>query len=463
MKQLRKTAGIIFSLMLVMALIAGTFGAAPAEAASSITTTYTFDAGSEGWTQIDADGDGHNWFWTGDFTSIYAYYADIGFDPSLESYGETGYAMASASYVNGVGALLPDNYLISPQVELGGSISFYTHPMDENYFAEKIGVFVSTTGNTDPASFTEVESWTLTADDWKQYTVDLSDFSGQGYIAIRHYNTYDEYIFMLDQVTIVEPAVHSHAFTYTGEGATITATCSGDDCDLSDGKVSIATAAPEKTHYGDGKSADATLSGVDAFNEATGLEISTENILYSGRGDTVYEESDVAPTLPGTYTASITVFNDMTESVAANGEIERAVASEATATVDYEILPAELTITADAKEKNVGDPDPVLTYKATGLVEGDTITGELTRAPGEDPGTYDILIGTISAGDNYTIKYVGAKLTIKAKDAPPTEPEEPGDPVPLTGDSSNAAPYIGLMLISALTITALAARKRSRR
>ena len=453
MKQLRKTAGIIFSLMLVMALIAGTFGAAPAEAASSITTTYTFDAGSEGWTSIDADGDGHNWFWTGDFTSIYAYYADIEFDPSLESYGETGYAMASASYVNGVGALLPDNYLISPQVELGGSISFYTHPMDENYYAEKIGVFVSTTGNTDPASFTEVESWTLTADDWKQYTVDLSDFSGQGYIAIRHYNTYDEYIFMLDQVTIVEPA-HSHAFTYTGEGATITATCSCDDCDLPDGKVSFSIVAPEKTHYGDGKSADATLSGVDAFNEATGLEVSAASIQYSGRGDTEYAPSETAPTAPGTYTASI---------VAGEDPIERAVANIATASVDYEILPAELTITADAKEKNVGDPDPVLTYKATGLVEGDTITGKLTRAPGEDPGTYDILIGTISAGDNYTIKYVGAKLTIKAKDAPPTEPEEPGDPVPLTGDSSNAAPYIGLMLISALAITALAARKRSRR
>ena len=452
MKLTRNTARALFSLLLVLTLVVGVFGAVPAKAASEKSTTYTFDAGSEGWTSIDADGDGHNWFWTGDFTSIYAYYANIGFDPSLESYGETGYAMASASYVNSVGALLPDNYLISPQVELGGSISFYTHPMDEDYYAEKIGVFVSTTGNTDPASFTEVESWTLTADNWKQYTVNLSDFSGQGYIAIRHYNCYDEYIFMVDQVTIVEPAVHSHAFTYTGEGATITATCSGDDCDLPDGKVSFSIVAPEKTHYGDGKSADATLSGVDAFNEATGLEVSAASIQYSGRGDTEYAPSETAPTAPGTYTASI---------VAGEDPIERAVANIATASVDYEILPAELTITADAKEKFVGENDPELTYTATGLVEGDTITGALTRAPGENPGTYDILIGTISASDNYTIKYVGAKFTIKAKDAPPTEPDKPDEPIaPPTGEGDDVVLYTAMMLISFSALVAMAVRKR---
>ena len=62
----------LFTILLVFTLVFGVFGAAPAVADSG--TVYSFDSGLEGWTTIDNDGDGQNWFWSGDFTSIYTYY-----------------------------------------------------------------------------------------------------------------------------------------------------------------------------------------------------------------------------------------------------------------------------------------------------------------------------------------------------------------------------------------------------
>ena len=88
----------------------------------------------------------------------------------------------------------------------------------------------------------------------------------------------------------------------------------------------------------------------------------------------------------------------------------------------FQINPAPLTVTAEAKSKTYGDTDPELTYTADGFKRTDTkdsvMSGALERASGEDFGDYAISQGTVSAGDNYTISYTGADLTI--------------DPAPLT-------------------------------
>lgn len=78
----------------------------------------------------------------------------------------------------------------------------------------------------------------------------------------------------------------------------------------------------------------------------------------------------------------------------------------------FEIKKKNLSIKADAKNKDYGDNDPVLTYTCSGLVSGDKITGTLSREPGEAPGTYAILQNTLSAGANYNISYKGANLKI---------------------------------------------------
>ncbi|WP_139199928.1 MBG domain-containing protein [Ruminococcus albus] len=76
------------------------------------------------------------------------------------------------------------------------------------------------------------------------------------------------------------------------------------------------------------------------------------------------------------------------------------------------IAKAKVKVTADAKSKIYGKTDPELTYKATGLIGEDTMTGKLTRAKGENVDTYAITQGTLTAGKNYDITFTGADFTI---------------------------------------------------
>ena len=71
-------------------------------------------------------------------------------------------------------------------------------------------------------------------------------------------------------------------------------------------------------------------------------------------------------------------------------------------------------MTADDKTKVVGAVDPALTYKVTSgsLESGDSFSGALTRAPGETVGTYAITQGTLTAGGNYALTFVGSTLKI---------------------------------------------------
>ena len=195
------------------------------------TLTYDFEDGTQGWTTLKGNtGDSpNNWMHNteyptsnNDFSTGYGYNSSNGF-------------MLSESYIsgssNGSGsAVTPDNYLVSPQVRLGGSISFYAGARNTSYCAEKFSVMVSTTNNTSVTSFTTVDTWTLTLSqagyNSTPYTVDLSAYSGMGYIAIRHWDCYDQWFLCVDDITIVEGESHSNSEgTYNyGESCTVTAT-----------------------------------------------------------------------------------------------------------------------------------------------------------------------------------------------------------------------------------------------
>jgi hypothetical protein len=86
-------------------------------------------------------------------------------------------------------------------------------------------------------------------------------------------------------------------------------------------------------------------------------------------------------------------------------------------TKDLSITPRPIGITADAKSKVYGNADPAFTYQLTSgnLIGTDVIAGTLTRAPGENVGTYAIGQGTVTAGANYTLGYTGANLTITVR------------------------------------------------
>jgi len=89
------------------------------------------------------------------------------------------------------------------------------------------------------------------------------------------------------------------------------------------------------------------------------------------------------------------------------------------------VTPAAITVAADYQTKVEGESDPELTYQ---IIEGtlygsDAFTGNLIRQAGDTPGEYVILRGTLSAGPNYAVLYLGSMLRIDA-----VEPEGEGDP-----------------------------------
>ena len=101
-------------------------------AASEVVLSEDFESGSypSEWMNYDADGDGNVWgMWQ--ITSQ---------DSNGQDVGNGSYCITSASY-NG-GALTPDNWLIIPNVELGGTLTFVARGQDPGWCEEVFGVFV---------------------------------------------------------------------------------------------------------------------------------------------------------------------------------------------------------------------------------------------------------------------------------------------------------------------------------
>jgi hypothetical protein len=85
---------------------------------------------------------------------------------------------------------------------------------------------------------------------------------------------------------------------------------------------------------------------------------------------------------------------------------------------DYlEILPAPVTVKADASRKMYNEQDSALTYSITAgkLMNGEQLRGQLTRDPGEDIGKYNIKQGSLTAGDNYVLTFIPAVFEITQK------------------------------------------------
>ena len=137
----------------------------------------------------------------------------------------------------------------------------------------------------------------------------------------------------------------------------------------------------------------------------------TSFTYYTGSGVVPANVLSSAPTNVGTYTV-----------VATSPANEGNTAATSNA-VTFNITPAPLTITAEAKSKAFGASDPALTFTTSSFVPGETastaLSGTLIRVAGETPGTYAIEQGSVTAvNGNYAITYQGALLTIAAAPAP---------------------------------------------
>ena len=139
-----------------------------------------------GWQRYDVDGDGYNWY--------QAYVGRSGADDDI--------AFVSDSYY--YSALNPDNWLITPIINLGGTMSVWMKSYSP-YYLDTFAIYLTT-----DLDFDEVEDFNIplvvksvAPDEWTEYTADLSAYAGQqGYIAIRHFNSYDRYALLMDDFRV---------------------------------------------------------------------------------------------------------------------------------------------------------------------------------------------------------------------------------------------------------------------
>lgn len=102
-----------------------------------------FESGSipATWSNVDYDGDGYKW--------------SIRNTTDPDKYNQAvlngSYCATSASWIQNVGAVTPDNWLIIPDVELGGTLTLVARGQDPDYPADNFGVFV-TQESYDPVS-----------------------------------------------------------------------------------------------------------------------------------------------------------------------------------------------------------------------------------------------------------------------------------------------------------------------
>ena len=104
------------------------------------------------------------------------------------------------------------------------------------------------------------------------------------------------------------------------------------------------------------------------------------------------------------------------------------------------IAQRRITVLADDKSKTFGRPDPEFTYRVSegSLVAGDSLSGELSRTPGEALGTRPISAAGLTNG-NYAITALDGQLTIVA----PVQPPPPPTPIIVPAFIDNGSSVLG--------------------
>ncbi len=248
---------------------------------TKIYSTNFEDGMPQGWTTFDNDNDEYNW----------TYYD--GPDESMPHSGSS--CVYSASYINNIGAFEPDNWLVSPQLTLGGTMKVWLKGQDNNYYGEHFAIYLSTKGGS-KSDFVDADgklqstvitlvSETETTDEYQEYTADLSAYSDQkGYIAIRHFNCYNEFYLVVDDFGLYNENV----------GGEWTAVSGGSPAGTAITGLTASTTYEYQVGYDYGDNtyytSTATLTTLSddvapTDLSATGITANTATIRWTGYGD----------------------------------------------------------------------------------------------------------------------------------------------------------------------------------
>lgn len=185
-------------------------------------------------------------------------------------------------------------------------------------------------------------------------------------------------------------------------------------------------------NVGNSETLTATVKPTNATNQSVTWTSSNKAVAA------VDENGNVTAVAPGTATITVTTLN-----------------GRHTATCEITVKQVQnITITADNKTAYVGSPLPELTYKVSGLVNGDTLTTPPTLTCNADmtkAGTYPITVSGASASENYTITYTDGTLTVTDKLIPSVTIS--AVPTALTGGGTVTLTVTGLPAEGEATVT----------
>ena len=194
-------------LLLLSALGVFTLGAAQAQTTTIL--NQNFEGAVDGWGLIDGDGDGENWG-----------IVDNSASTTRTDLAAGGKMAASFSYDNDSGPLTPNNYIVSPAINLSAysgktvKLKWKVAAQDADWNQEKYTVYVANE-NTATAFLASnlkmTESSVPTTLTTKE--LDISSFAGQAevYFAFRHYESTDNFAMVIDDILVESSAGASTA------------------------------------------------------------------------------------------------------------------------------------------------------------------------------------------------------------------------------------------------------------
>ena len=191
------------------------------------------------WRPYAEGGDGILWdFPTDDLSWLYEWYTvnndtdTLNWEPTYLDSEHTNIVWYSESWSSANGASDPDNWLISPETALQGTLSFLLGGVTS--YPDHIGVY-ALIGWDPETGYAPAESDLILIGEYDcssdaneaTFTADLSQFNGQvGRLVFRHFNSYNNYYVYLDDIKITGPAApwnyvnDLNATNYTIEGLT---------------------------------------------------------------------------------------------------------------------------------------------------------------------------------------------------------------------------------------------------
>ncbi len=209
---------------------------------------YGFEGGMLGWTTIDADGDGIDWFHSSNSLT------ESGYDYTGSGHNSSDGFMVSASYSDVTyNSYAADNYLVSPQkytLEDNASLNFYFDYGSDSY-PDYFEVCVATANNPSANDFTSVWNVNMRGNsekasvrhnsnrnmNWRNVNVNLSAYAGQQVWIAFHHQDYDEYEVWIDDVTI--NAIGGGILQEPRESEIVWSNFLGKDMYLNNGEVDL--------------------------------------------------------------------------------------------------------------------------------------------------------------------------------------------------------------------------------